>query len=198
VGSVKTGKFAVWTSDLTLYTSHSAAGQSCETKPIWHRARRGLTAFYETGYERQCRLGVGEKTKPIWAAGRPAMPWVPGHPPPAQEQALAGRHGRDARDTHGRDAHATERLCAKQSQFVAERWQGQVLYGQRVIVDLAHPWSRQNKANFWQGQARRGLRDTERGVVQTNPIPLGPGRAGLEGRGRIVQNKANSRRGRVG
>ncbi len=106
---------------------------------------------------------------------------------------------------------------AKQTQFAPERCEGQVLYGQRFMVNWTYKGLRRNKANSPRCRGGRGLED-EGQLCETNPISLvGQGRGERDaqneanfrrsragrgprgvGRGAIVQNEANSRRRRVG
>jgi hypothetical protein len=123
--------------------------------------------------------GPSEQTKPIRARRAPAG-----------RSRICG-HGQDARATHGRDAHATNVLrrhyergrSCETKPIPAERKQGQVLGGERVMVDFPCIWPWQNKANSVQqsqfaagagGDGAWGARDVGESC-ETNPIWGQPG-----------------------
>jgi hypothetical protein len=92
---------------------------------------------------------------------------------------------------------------AKQTQFALERWEGQVLYGRRVMVNWTGKGARRNKANLPRASGNgRGLpgpgRVPANRLCKTKPICYarpgmgagGPGRP-RPGLGAIVRNEAN-------
>jgi hypothetical protein len=72
------------------------------------------------------------------------------------------------------DTTPQESNCAKQTQFAPGPCEGQVLYGQRVMVYCTCTGLRQNKANPWRGRVGRSRRATGRGVnVRNKPNSRG-------------------------
>jgi len=115
----------VRTSNFTPHTSHSAEGQL--------RGYPTIPVFYHSTIPRQTNPisgRAGGRTSAVWI--RSCDEWDTGDA--VEKQTQFRRHGRDARGTHGRDAHATERLAASPR-----------LRGDDIATDTA---SAPNKPNF--------------------------------------------------
>ncbi len=94
----------VGTSNFTLYTSHSAEGRSCETKPICFGSDTSQVPC-GTAVTSDSAPGGLQKTNPINAAPRGTV--IPSASFSGQALPVNPEHGQDAHATHGRDGRAT-------------------------------------------------------------------------------------------